>query len=68
MKKKFDCVSFTKFVAIVFCLVVLVVTTGCAINSKTEKSKTMSIIGQAETVGKALGCLFGCAKQPKDNQ
>ena len=50
---------------LVICVFILA---GCANKPKSEKSDPMSVIKNAEGIGKALGCIFGCDKQPKDNQ
>ena len=68
MKNKLRDAHFAKVIAVWFCLGMLVLFTGCATKPKSEKSDPMSVIKNAESLGKALGCIFGCDKQPKDNQ
>lgn len=48
---------------VVICAVIL---TGCAAKTKTNKPDTMSVIKNAESLGKALGCIFGCPESSTD--
>jgi len=58
----------TQYLYIVVIVACMFVLAGCANKPKSEKSDPMSVIKNAESLGKALGCIFGCDKQPKDNQ
>lgn len=48
---------------LVICVVIL---TGCAAKPKTDKPDAMSVIKNAESLGKALGCIFGCPESSKN--
>ena len=50
---------------LVICVFILA---GCASKPQSNKPDPMSVIKNADKIGKALGCIFGCDKQPKDNQ
>ena len=52
-------VQYLYIVVIVACVFVLA---GCANKPQSNKSDPMSVIKNAESLGKALGCIFGCGK------
>jgi len=58
----------TQYLYIVVIVACMFVLAGCANKPKSEKTDPMSVIKNAESLGKVLGCIFGCPKQPKDNQ
>ena len=58
----------TQYLYIVVMVACMFILAGCATKPKSEKTDPMSVIKNAESLGKALGCIFGCDKQPKDNQ
>ena len=66
MTNKLRDAQFAKVIAVCFCLGMLVLFTGCATKPETEKADPMSVIKNAEGLGKALGCIFGCHKSSKD--
>ena len=68
MKNKLRDAQFAKVIAVWFCLGMLVLFTGCATKPESGNSDPMSVIKNADKIGKALGCIFGCAKQRKDQE
>ena len=62
MTNKLRDAQFAKVVAVWFCLGMLVLFTGCANKPVSGNSDPMSVIKNAEILGKALGCVFGCGK------
>lgn len=41
---------------------------GCANKPKSEKDDPMSVIKNADNIGKVLGCIFGCEKDQKNQK
>ena len=52
----------TQYLYIIVIVACMFILAGCANKPKSSNSDPMSVIKNAEGLGKALGCIFGCEK------